>query len=306
MSNKQDSHLSKRQKETKASQSNDYLNKNLKVNSKYERTNGENKISKEHEAYLRTVISTKRKIVVTRVLILVIFITLWQIAANLKWIDPFLTSSPSRVIKSFISLYEDGNLFKHIGITCYETILGFSLGTILGSLMAIILWSLPLVSKILDPYLVVLNALPKVALAPIIIFWIGNGMSAIIVIALLISVVTTIISVLTGFNEIDTEKIMLMNTFRASKVQILRYLIFPYSIPIFISALKINVGLSWVGVIMGEFLVAKNGLGFLIVYGGQVAQLDMVMMSIVILSAIAFIMYEIVAFVEKKLIQGIN
>ena len=306
MSNKQDSHFSKRQKETKASQSNDYLNKNLKVNSKYERTNGENKISKEHEAYLRTVISTKRKIVVTRVLILVIFITLWQIAANLKWIDPFLTSSPSRVIKSFISLYEDGNLFKHIGITCYETILGFSLGTILGSLMAIILWSLPLVSKILDPYLVVLNALPKVALAPIIIFWIGNGMSAIIVIALLISVVTTIISVLTGFNEIDTEKIMLMNTFRASKVQILRYLIFPYSIPIFISALKINVGISWVGVIMGEFLVAKNGLGFLIVYGGQVAQLDMVMMSIVILSAIAFIMYEIVAFVEKKLIQGIN
>ena len=306
MSNKQDSHLSKRQKETKASQSNDYLNKNLKVNSKYERTNGENKISKEHEAYLRTVISTKRKIVVTRVLILVIFITLWQIAANLKWIDPFLTSSPSRVIKSFISLYEDGNLFKHIGITCYETILGFSLGTILGSLMAIILWSLPLVSKILDPYLVVLNALPKVALAPIIIFWIGNGMSAIIVIALLISVVTTIISVLTGFNEIDTEKIMLMNTFRASKVQILRYLIFPYSIPILISALKINVGLSWVGVIMGEFLVAKDGLGFLIVYGGQVAQLDMVMMSIVILSIIAFIMYEIVAFTEKKLVNDKN
>lgn len=304
MSNKQDSHLIKRQKETKASQRNDYLNKNLKVNSKYERTNGENKISKEHEAYLRTVISTKRKIVVTRVLILVIFIILWQTAASLKWIDPFLTSSPSRVIKSFISLYEDGNLFKHIGITCYETILGFSLGTILGSFMAIILWSFPLVSKILDPYLVVLNALPKVALAPIIIFWIGNGMSAIIVIALLISVVTTIISVLTGFNEIDTEKIMLMNTFGASKVQILRYLIFPYSIPIFISALKINVGLSWVGVIMGEFLVAKNGLGFLIVYGGQVAQLDMVMMSIVILSAIAFIMYEIVAFVEKKLVQG--
>ena len=152
----------------------------------------------------------------------------------------------------------------------------------------------------------VLNALPKVALAPIIIFWIGNGMPAIIVIALLISVITTIISVLTGFNEIDKEKIMLMNTFRASKIQVLRYLIFPYSIPIFISALKINVGLSWVGVIMGEFLVAKNGLGFLIVYGGQVAQLDMVMMSIVILSVIAFVMYEVVAFAEKKLVRDKN
>ncbi|MBC2415743.1 MULTISPECIES: ABC transporter permease [Clostridium] len=260
-------------------------------------------MSKEHEIYLNKVKKTKRKILITRILILVIFIALWQIAANLKWIDPFLTSSPTRVIESFVSLYEGGGLIKHIAVTCYETILGFSLGTILGSLIAVILWWSPFVSKILDPYLVVLNALPKVALAPIIIFWIGNGIPAIIVIALLISVITTIISVLTGFNEIDKEKIMLMNTFRATKIQILRYLIFPYSIPILISALKINVGLSWVGVIMGEFLVAKNGLGFLIVYGGQVAQLDMVMMSIVILSAIAFIMYEVVAIVENKLVK---
>ncbi|AJG97613.2 sulfonate ABC transporter permease [Clostridium beijerinckii] len=260
-------------------------------------------MSKEHEIYLNKVKKTKRKILITRILILVIFIASWQIAANLKWIDPFLTSSPTRVIESFVSLYEGGGLIKHIAVTCYETILGFSLGTILGSLIAVILWWSPFVSKILDPYLVVLNALPKVALAPIIIFWIGNGIPAIIVIALLISVITTIISVLTGFNEIDKEKIMLMNTFRATKIQILRYLIFPYSIPILISALKINVGLSWVGVIMGEFLVAKNGLGFLIVYGGQVAQLDMVMMSIVILSAIAFIMYEVVAIVENKLIK---
>jgi NitT/TauT family transport system permease protein len=274
-----------------------------KVMNKLEMINETSIVTKEHEIYLKKVKLTKRKIVIARVLILVTFISLWQIAASFKWIDPFLTSSPSRVIKSFVSLYENGSLFKHIGITCYETILGFSLGTILGALMAIILWAFPFVSKILDPYLVVLNALPKVALAPIIIFWIGNGMPAIIVIALLISVVTTIISVLTGFNEIDKEKIMLMNTFRASKIQILRYLIFPYSIPILISALKINVGLSWVGVIMGEFLVAKNGLGFLIVYGGQVAQLDMVMMSIVILSIIAFFMYEIVAFAEKRLIK---
>lgn len=270
---------------------------------KHEIINDGSKVSKEHELYLKKIKRTKRRIVIARILILVIFIALWQIAANFKWIDPFLTSSPTRVIESFISLYEDGSLFKHIGITCYETILGFSLGTVLGALIAVILWWSPFISKILDPYLVVLNALPKVALAPIIIFWIGNGMPAIIVIALLISVITTIISVLSGFNEIDKEKIMLMNTFRASKIQILRYLIFPYSIPIFISALKINVGLSWVGVIMGEFLVAKNGLGFLIVYGGQVAQLDMVMMSIVILSIIAFIMYEVVALIENKLVK---
>lgn len=273
---------------------------NNKKSEKYIDLPSINNISSEHELYLKKVKKSKRRVVVFRFLILIVFIALWQIAADLKWIDPFLTSSPSRVVDSFITLYKDGSLFKHIGITCYETILGFSLGTILGVLVAILLWWFPNVSKVLEPYLVVLNALPKVALAPIIIFWIGNGMPAIIVIVLLISVITTIISVLTGFNEIDNEKIMLMKTFRASKLQILRYLIFPYSIPTFISALKINVGLSWVGVIMGEFLVARDGLGFLIVYGGQVAQLDTVMMSIVILSAIAFFMYEIVAWLEKK------
>lgn len=266
----------------------------------------EKNISKEHEIYLKSIKASKRKIIISRILILVIFIGLWQIATDLKWIDPFLTSSPSRVIKSFISLYEDGNLLNHILVTCYETIIGFTLGTVLGGIIAVILWWCPFVSKILDPYLVVLNALPKVALAPIIIFWIGNGKPAIIVITLLISIVTTIISILTGFNEIEDEKIMLMKTFGASKIQMLKFLVFPYSIPVFISALKINVGLSWVGVIMGEFLVAKEGLGFLIIYGGQVAQLDMVMMSIVILSIVAFLMYEIVAVVQKKLVNEKN
>lgn len=266
----------------------------------------EKNISKEHEIYLKSVKAAKRKIIISRILILVIFIGLWQIAADLKWIDPFLTSSPSRVIKSCISLYEDGSLLNHILVTCYETIIGFTLGTALGGIIAVILWWCPFVSKILDPYLVVLNALPKVALAPIIIFWIGNGKPAIIVITLLISIVTTIISILTGFNEIEDEKIMLMKTFGASKIQMLKFLVFPYSIPVFISALKINVGLSWVGVIMGEFLVAKEGLGFLIIYGGQVAQLDMVMMSIVILSIVAFLMYEIVAVIQKKLVNEKN
>lgn len=260
-------------------------------------------MTSEHEQYIKTLKFNKFKVTFFRIFILVLFIGLWEMAADYKWIDPFLTSSPSRMIKSLISIYESGSLFSHIWVTCYETILGFTLGTIFGTIAAIILWSFPFIAKVLDPYLVVLNALPKVALAPIIIFWVGNGITAIIVIALLISIVTTIISVYTGFKEVDIEKLMLMKTFQANKFQVLRYLIIPYSIPILISALKINVGLSWVGVIMGEFLVARKGLGFLIVYGGQISQLDMVMMSIVILSIIAFIMYKLVFFVEKKYVK---
>ena len=260
-------------------------------------------MNEEHELYLKNIKKRKIRITILRISILVIFIVLWEIAAQLKLIDPFLTSSPSKIVKSLIKFVNEGTLVRHIWVTCYETILGFVLGTVLGVIIAILLWSSETASKVLDPYLVVLNALPKVALAPIIIFWVGNGTSAIIAIALLISIVTTIISVLTGFKEVDNGKILLMKTFRASKWQTLRYLIFPACVPVIISALKINVGLSWVGVIMGEFLVAREGLGFLIIYGGQIAQLDMVMMSIVILSVIAFIMYEIVAIIENKLIK---
>lgn len=257
-------------------------------------------MSDEHKLFIKKLKFNKFKVTFFRVFILIFLIFLWEIAANLKWIDPFLFSSPSRIIKSFLNFYNDGTLLSHIWVTCYETILGFTLGTIFGALIAILLWIFPFASKVLDPYLVVLNALPKVALAPIIIFWVGNGTTAIIVIALLISIVTTIISIYTGFKEVDREKLLLMTTFRANKLQILRYLIIPYSVSLLISALKINVGLSWVGVIMGEFLVARKGLGFLIVYGGQISQLDMVMMSIVLLSIIAFVMYKLVALLEKS------
>lgn len=258
-------------------------------------------MSKEHLEYIKKIKVESLKVTLFRIGILIIFVMLWEGLAQLKILDPFLTSSPSRILKSLISFIKEGTLFSNILITCYETILGFTLGTLLGAIIAVILWTFPFTSRVLDPYLVVLNALPKVALAPIIIFWVGNGITAIIVVALLISIVTTIITVLTGFNEVDKGKLKLMKTLQATKFQTLRYLIFPANVQVIISALKINVGLSWVGVIMGEFLVARKGLGFLIVYGGQISQLDMVMMSIVILSIIAFIMYKLVAKLEERL-----
>ncbi len=262
--------------------------------------------SNEHKQYLKTIKRRKNLIIFARFLILFLIFALWEIAGDLGWIDPFLTSTPSRMIKSLIKIYNEGTLFRHILITCFETILGFVIGTFLGTIIAILLWWSDFASKVLDPYLVVLNALPKVSLAPIIIFWIGNGLKSIIFIAILISIVTTIISILNGFVHVEQDKIRLLKTFGASKKQILNHLIIPSSIPTIISALKISVGLSWVGVIMGEFLVAREGLGFLIIYGGQISQLDMVMMSIIILAILAFIMYQGVAFIEKRLISKYN
>lgn len=256
--------------------------------------------SEEQRRYITSIKKRKNKITFVRLLILVFIFVLWEIAGDLKWVDPFLTSTPSRMWKSFLSLAAEGTLYKHILITCGETILGFLLGTVLGTFIAILLWWSDFASKVSDPYLVVLNALPKVALAPIIIFWVGNGIKAVIVIALLISIVVTIIDTLNGFRKVNKDKIKLLKTFGAKKFQILIDLIIPASLPTMISTLKINVGLTWVGVITGEFLVAKEGLGFLIIYGGQTAELDMVMMSIVVLAILAFLMYECVAAFEKK------
>jgi len=256
--------------------------------------------SKEHEAFLKTIRSRSRRVIIIRIGLLVALLGMWELAAELKWIDPFIMSSPSRIVNTIASLYNSGELFMHIGVTLWETVAGFVLGTVIGIGAAIGLWWSPLVAKTLDPYLVVLNSLPKIALGPVIIIWVGAGEGAIITMALLISVIVTVMSMLNGFLEISEEKIMLMHTFGATRLQILRMVILPASVPTMVSTLKINVGMTWVGVIVGEYLVSKAGLGYLIVYGGQVFKLDLVMASILILAVVAAIMYLAVSYAEKK------
>ncbi|MDF2522455.1 MAG: sulfonate transporter permease [Clostridiales bacterium] len=259
--------------------------------------------SPEHREYLKKVRIKKVVIFYTQVLILVAFFAIWELAANLKLIDSFITSQPSRVIKTLTNLYTEGQLFQHVGLTCMETIIGFLLGTITGTIIAVILWWSEFLSRVLEPYLVVLNSLPKVALGPIFIVWIGAGAASIIVMALAISLIVTILEVLNGFSAVDEEKIKLVKTFGANRLQIFTKVVLPSTFPTIINALKINVGLSWVGVIMGEFLVSKAGLGYLIVYGGQVFQLDLVMTSVLILAVAAALMYQGVVYLEK-LIAG--
>lgn len=255
------------------------------------------------QAYLARLARRERMIQAARLLLLVLFIAVWELAARLGWIDAFITSSPSRVLATLGRLMKNGELFLHIGVTLYETVAGFLLGTLLGSLIAAMLWWSPALCRILDPYLVVLNALPKIALGPILIVWIGAGMGSIIIMAVLVSLVVTICTVLTGFLETSTEKQLLMRTLGASKPQIFRYVVLPASVPTIVAALKMSVSMSWVGVIVGEYLVSKAGLGFLIVYGGQVFQLDLVMTSICVLCALAALMYVGVAAIEKRLVK---
>jgi len=261
-------------------------------------------ISQEHKIYLRQVRMEKISVRVIQLLIFGVALILWEICANAKTVDPFITSQPSRVLKTIINLYQDGMLLNHIGITCLEAVVGFVLGTLVGTIIAILLWWSEFLCKVLEPYLVVLNSLPKIALGPVFIVWIGAGPAAIIVMTLAISLIVTVLEVLNGFLTTDQEKIKLVRTFGGTKLQVLSKVLLPASYPTIINALKINVGLSWVGVIVGEFLVSKAGLGYLIVYGGQVFKLDLVMTSVIILGVAATVMYQGVVYLERILVKN--
>lgn len=259
--------------------------------------------SEEHKIYLKKEKRRKILVIITQILIFIAFIIIWQILADLKLINTFITSSPKEVTKTIITLYKQNNIFNHIYITVYETLVSFIIGTILGTILAIILWWNKFIAKVLDPYLTILNSLPKVALGPIIIIWSGASMKSIIIMALLISVIVTTITVYNGFSNTDKNKINLLKSFKSSKLQILKMVILPSNYSTIISSLKINVSMSLIGVIMGEFLVSKEGIGYLIMYGSQVFNLNLVIMGIIILAIVSYIMYILVSYIEKILIK---
>lgn len=260
-------------------------------------------ISKERKQYLKNIKYKKYLVFLTQIAILVGFLAVWEILANQKIIDSFIMSQPSRIWNTFMNL-SSNDLMRHIGVTVYETVVGFLLGTGLGIIIAIILWWSDFLSKVAEPYLVVLNSLPKVALGPVIIIWVGAGTPAIVVMAVAISLIVTILENLNGFLKTDKEVIKMARTFKASKWQILTKIIIPANLSTFINSLKVNIGLSLVGVISGEFLVSKAGLGYLIVYGGQVFKLDLVMTSVIILGIVAGIMYAAVLLLEKFILHS--
>ena len=236
-----------------------------------------------------------------QVALLAAVLGLWELSTRLGWSDGFLISSPSRVAATAAALWRSGQLWRHVGASVLETVIGFTAGTALGTLVAVAMWWSDTLSRVLDPYLVVLNALPKTALGPIFIVWMGAGMGAIITMTLAISLIVTILNMYQGFRATDPEKIRLMRTLGADRRQILYLLVFPANYATLLATLKVNVGLSWVGVIMGEFLVSRAGLGYLIVYGSQVFNMDLVMASVLILAVAAVVMYRLVLGAEKYL-----
>ena len=264
----------------------------------------EKNYSPQHLAYLRGVRKKSVFVNVARFAILFVLLALWELSAQFEWINPFITSSPSRIAKTIADLYKNGSLFHHIGTTLWETLAGFFIAVALGYAIALMLWWSEAFRRISEPYFVVLNALPKIALGPLIIIWCGTGSKAIVFMTILIGLIVAILNMLSGFMSTDENKLLLLKSMDASKLQILTKLVIPSSLPNFISMLKINVGMAWIGSIMGEYIVSKAGIGYLIVYGGQVFKLDLVMSAVFILCVLAAIMYALVALLERLVIKN--
>lgn len=260
-----------------------------------------NDISKEHCSYLKQRRMLEVRIKLSRILLLAFFFLLWELSASLGWIDPFFFSSPSRILSLLVEMITDLSIFRHIGATLWETLVSFLLVTGISIFVSIGLFFMPKAARILEPFLVILNSLPKSALAPLIIVWLGTGAKTIIIAGISVAIFGSIINMYTGFLQVDEEKIKLIQTLGGTKRDILFKVVLPSGVPVIISNMKVNIGLALVGVIIGEFLAARQGLGYLIIYGSQVFQLDLLILSIMILCVIAVLLYQLINQLEKRL-----
>lgn len=262
-------------------------------------------MSEQHKQYLISLEKYRRKIRFFRILVFLLFLALWEIAADLEWIDSFFFSSPSRIVKCIYSMGKTGELLTHIGYTLAETILSFLFVMLLTVVFASLLWFSKSLAAIFEPTLVILNSLPKSALAPLFIVWLGTGMKTIIVAGVSVAIFGSIISLYTQFHQTNPEMEKLILTLGGNRWNIYTRIVIPYSVPTLINSMKVNIGLSLVGVIIGEFLAARRGLGYLIIYGTQVFKLDMVISSIIILCFIAYGLYFIIQKLEKNITLNI-
>ena len=258
-----------------------------------------NKISSGQEQYLKRIRIRRISILLARILILVLFLFLWEFCADREIIDSFIFSSPSRITLCFLEMVQDRSIFLHIGVTLYETIASFLLVTLFSILTAVLLWCSRRLSEILEPYLVVLNSLPKSALAPLLIVWLGATPKTIIVAGMSVAIFGSIMSLYTSFTTVDSEKIKLIYTLHGNRRHALTKVILPSSVPAVISNMKVNIGLCLVGVVIGEFLAARNGLGYLIIYSSQVFKMNWLLMSIVLLCIMAMGLYAVIGAIEK-------
>jgi NitT/TauT family transport system permease protein len=231
---------------------------------------------------------------------------LWEVLPRAQIVNPLFTSYPSALWPTFLDLLTDTpqqpGILTHTLATVMATVIGFTAAMAFGAAIAAVLWWWRDLYKVLDPYLVVANAMPKTAFVPIFYIWLGAALS-VYAMSLAISLFVTILMIYDGFQGIDPNKIKLAQTFGATKRQILVKVVLPGSVPTLIAALKVNAGLSLVGVVVGEFQSANLGLGYLIQYGSQIFKMNIVMTAIALLAVVSSLMYLAISWLEAAVMR---
>jgi NitT/TauT family transport system permease protein len=262
--------------------------------------------SPQYLDWLRQERRTRLTIRLTQVALLIAFLVLWEVLPRAHVINPLFTSYPSAIWPTFLELMKatphQASIFAHTFATVFATVVGFTLAMALGIAVAAALWWWNGLYKVLDPYLVVANAMPKTAFVPIFYIWLGAALS-VYGMSLAISLFITILMIYSGFQGIDPNRIKLAQTFGATKGQILTKVVLPGSVPTLIAALKVNAGLSLVGVVVGEFQSANLGLGYLILYGSQILKMNIVMTAITLLAIVSSLMYLAISWLETAVMR---
>lgn len=253
-------------------------------------------------AYLRREAKRRRFVLTVRFILLMAVLALWEVLARTHLMNPLLTSYPSAVWPTLVDLFKNGDLLSHTWATLRATLVGFTISMVVGVGISAMLWWSTTLYKIIDPFMVIANAMPKIALVPIFYIWLGPEYS-IYGMAVAISIFITIMVVYEGFRGIDPNKIKLAITLGATRRQVLTMVVLPGSVSTLLAALKMNIGLALVGVIVGEFQSASQGLGFLIINGSQVFKLNIVMAAIVVLALLSGLMYLAISRIEKATVS---
>jgi len=263
-------------------------------------------ISEERRLYLKRRKKDKIIIIFLRVFLIVFLIFIWELLSRLNIIDSFMLSSPSKILNTIIDLYKTNNLFIHIYTTLKEILISFIFGNIIGFIISSILYLNKKTYLILEPYLTILNSLPKIALGPLIIMICGANIKSIIILALLISSIISILNITTAFYNTDENKIKVLKSMNASKFDILLYVVIPSNYLIIINEAKVNISMCFVGVIMGEFLVSKQGIGYLINYGCQIFNMNLVLTGIMLLIILTIVLYIMINLINKLIKKESN
>ncbi len=236
--------------------------------------------------------------------LLLALILMWELGSRTGLIDPFFFSRPTEILQTAVTKWQTGQLWRDIRYTAASTLLGFTLGTAVGSLAGLLFWFSRPVALVAEPWMIVLNALPKLALAPVLVIWFGIGFTSKVVLAFLMTVIVAAMSAYGGVQTADPALQTLLISLGANRRQIFLTLIVPSAMPSIITGLRVNIALAMAGAIVGEFIASDRGLGRMIVYAGTVFDLKLVWVGVVVLSLVSVLMYAAVVLLERLLLRA--